>query len=139
MSINVGENRGIAKDMPGIIGEGLLVGRVTEIGLNTATILLLSDRQSVVNAIVQDTRASGIVRGRHGLELLMDSIPQNEEIVNGQSIVTSGLGGGFPSGLLIVEIKEVHESSNELFKEARLLPAVNFDRLEIVFVLTGTH
>ena len=139
VSINVGENRGIAKDMPVIIGEGLLVGRVTEIGLNTATILLLSDRQSVVNAIVQDTRASGIVRGRHGLELLMDSIPQNEEIVNGQSIVTSGLGGGFPSGLLIGEIKEVHESSNELFKEARLLPAVNFDRLEIVFVLTGTH
>ncbi len=137
--INVGENRGIARDMPVIMGEGLLVGRVTEVGFNTATVLMLNDRQSVVNAVVQDTRASGIVRGKHGLELLMDSIPQNEEISAGQSIITSGLGGGFPSGLLIGEIKEVQESSNELFKEVRLLPAVNFDRLEIVFVLTGTR
>ncbi len=139
VSINVGENRGLSKDMPVIIGDGLLVGRVADVGFNTATVLLLSDRQSVINAVVQDTRASGIVRGRHGLELLMDSIPQNEEIAGGQSVITSGLGGGFPSGLLIGEIKEVQESSNELFKEARLLPAANFDRLEIVFVLTGTH
>lgn len=139
VEVNVGENRGIVKDMPVILGDGLLVGRVTVVGFNSATVLLLSDRQSVVNAIVQDTRASGIVRGKHGLELLMDSIPQNEGISAGQMVITSGLGGGFPAGLLIGEIKEVQESSNELFKEARLLPVVNFDRLEIVFVLTGTH
>lgn len=139
VEINVGENRGIAKDMPVILGDGLLVGRVTVVGFNSSTVLLLNDRQSIVNAVIQDTRASGIVRGKHGLELLMDSIPQNEAIEAGQSVVTSGLGGGFPAGLLIGEIKEVQESSNELFKEARLLPAVNFDRLEIVFVLTGTN
>jgi rod shape-determining protein MreC len=138
IEINVGTTRGIANDMPVIISDGLLVGRVSQVGLTTAMVTLLSDRQSVISAVVQDTRATGIVRGRRGLELLMDSIPQTEDVETGQAVVTSGLGGDFPAGLMIGEIKEVHESDNELFKEARLTPAVVFDRLEIVFVLTET-
>lgn len=138
IEVNVGKSKGIEIDMPVIISSGLLVGRVTEVFENTSTVILIIDKQSSINALVQDTRASGIVNGEHGLDLKMDLIPQNEDIESGQSVVTSGLAGVFPSGLLIGEVGEIQESQNALFKEARINPAVDFDHLEIVFVVTGS-
>ncbi|MFC1721344.1 rod shape-determining protein MreC [Patescibacteria group bacterium] len=139
IEINVGKNKGVEVDMPVIVSAGLLVGRVTEVFETTASVILLVDKQSSINAIVQDTRASGIINGEHGLDLRMDLIPQNEEIQSGQTVVTSGLAGIFPAGLLIGEVGEVQESQNALFKEARITPAVDWDHLEIVFVVTGSR
>lgn len=137
IQVNVGANQGISVDMPVIVGEGLLVGRISEVFPSSATILLMIDKQSSVNAVVQDTRASGIIHGEHGLDLQMELIPQNEDVQSGQSVVTSGLAGIYPSGLMIGTVAEVQESENALFKEARLNPAADFDHLEIVFVVTG--
>jgi len=138
IEINVGANQGISVDMPVIVGEGLLVGRVSEVFPGSATVLLINDKQSSVNAVVQDTRASGIIHGEHGLDLQMELIPQNEDVQPQQSVVTSGLAGIYPSGLLVGTVAEVQESENALFKEARLAAAADFDHLEIVFVVTGS-
>lgn len=137
IEINVGSNQGVQSGLPVIVSAGLLVGKVVTVSETTSTIQLLTDRQSSVNAVVQDTRANGIVSGEHGLDLKMDLIPQNEGIEPGQSVVTSGLEGLYPGGLLIGKVDKVQESQNALFKEARLLPAVDFTHLEIVFVVLG--
>ncbi|EKD49377.1 MAG: hypothetical protein ACD_63C00167G0005 [uncultured bacterium] len=138
IEINVGRDRGIENDMPVIISSGLLVGRVTEVFETTSNVLFIVDKRSVVNAVVQDSRATGIVKGEHGIGLIMESVPQNEDINKGNTIVTSGLGGIYPEGLVIGEVYELKKSSNALFKEARIKPAVDFDTLELVFVVVGT-
>ncbi len=139
IEINIGSSRGIEENMPVIVSQGLLAGIVTEVFETSSTVLLLPDKQSNVNAVVQDSRASGIVKGQHGLDLRMELIPQNEEINTGQTIVTSGLAGVFPAGLLIGVAHDIEETPNSLFKEARIEPAVDFDHLEIVFVITGAR
>jgi rod shape-determining protein MreC len=138
VEINIGTSQGVKTDMPVIVSAGLLVGKVVTVRETTATVQLLIDRQSSVNALVQDTRANGIVSGKHGLDLKMDLIPQNEGIEPGQSVVTSGLEGIYPGGLLVGQVDQVQESQNALFKEARLIPVVDFSHLEIVFVVLGT-
>ncbi len=139
IEINVGARQGVAVDMPVIVSEGLLVGRVVEVFAGTSTVLLTIDKQSSINAVVQDTRANGIVHGEHGLDLRMELIPQNEDIQPEQTVVTSGLAGIYPAGLLVGKVGEVRESQNALFKEARLDPVTDFDHLEIVFVVTGAN
>lgn len=134
--INRGEKDGVKVNMPVIFSRGLLVGRVVETYRSTAKVLLAVDSSSVIPAIVQNTsRPSGLIKGEHGTGLLMETIPQDKTLNKGDLVITSGLGGDFPKGLVIGQVEEVKNSDNQLFKEARVQPLVDFNKLEMVFVI----
>lgn len=135
--IDKGKKNGVEKDMPVIASSGILVGYVFEAYDDYSKVLLITDKNSVINAVVQDTRATGNIKGQHGIGLLMESIPQNESVKEGDTVVTSGLSGQFPKGLLIGKVESVQESQNQLFKEARVSPSADFEQLEICFVITS--
>ena len=134
--IDIGVRDGVAPDMP-VITERGLVGRVIHVNPNSAQVLLLIDPASSVNAIIQNTRVEGLVRGEIGGTLLMERIPQGETISPGDLVLTSGLGGTFPDKLVIGQIIEVNQQDLDLFQTARIRPTVNFADLETVLVLTG--
>ena len=134
--INVGANDGIAKDMPVITHRGL-VGRVTEVGPNSAQVLLMIDPASSVNAVIQNSRVEGIIRGELGGTLVMERLPQGENVAPGDLVLTSGLGGNFPDKLVIGQITEVFQRDLDLFQAARVRSTVDFGRLETVLVLTA--
>ena len=135
LTIDRGSRDGVKAGMPVITARGL-VGQVREVRANSAKVVLLTDPSSGVNALVQRSRATGIVEGQTGPNLVLRYLPQTEGIAQpGDLVLTSGLGGHFPRRLLIGEITEVKRSDVEMFQEARLRPAVDFDRLEIVFVV----
>jgi rod shape-determining protein MreC len=133
--INKGGGDGVIQDAAVIISGGVLVGRVVEVTERHSKVLLITDGNSLVNALVQESRSSGIVRGQHGLGLRIDTIPQNEHIESGNTVITSGLGGVFPKGLIIGTIKEVTDSDNELFQEAIVQPLFHPRDLEIVYIV----
>lgn len=133
--IDKGSSSGIQKDMAVIISEGILVGRISEVFKDSSKVLLITDSRSLVNATVQETRATGIVRGQHGLGLVMDTIPQNEVVQKDDVIITSGLGGVFPKGLVIGKIKELKNTDNELFQEATVQPLFHLKDVELVFII----
>lgn len=135
LTIDKGTESGIKNGAPVITDSGLLVGQVREAGWRSSKVLLTTDSNSSINAVVQDSRASGIVKGDHGLGLTMGLIPQDEVIKEGDRVVTSGLGGEFPKGLVLGEVQSVSQQANELFQTARLKPAVSFRDVEIVFVI----
>lgn len=137
IELDRGSDDGVQKDMPIIISGRMLVGKVFDVSAHTAKVLLIVDSASATNALVQDSRASGIIRGEHGLGLTMDTIPQGEEVKAGNRVITSGLGGIYPKGLLIGEVEEVFANPNELFQTARVKPYIRFKDLEMVFVLRG--
>lgn len=112
-----------------------VIGRVIAVSPATSRILLVTDPSSSVNGLVQGSRALGVVSGSRGGRLTMRYIPQGESISVGDLILTSGLGGNFPRGLPLGTVISVRQKDIELFQEAEVLPAVNMDRLEIVFII----
>jgi rod shape-determining protein MreC len=134
--VDVGAREGIAKDMPVITDRGL-VGRVTAVGPNSAQVLMLIDPGSVVNAVIQGSQATGIVRGNIDGTLFMERIPQNETINPSDIVLTSGLGGNFPDKLVIGQITEVSQRDQDMFQTARIRPTVDFGKLEKMLIVTS--
>ncbi len=136
LTLDVGREAGIAPNMPVITDRGL-VGRIREVGNGWSRVLLIIDRSSSVNALTQSTRASGLVEGQVDGSLAMRSISQGDVVSVGDTVFTSGLGGNFPRQILIGQIVEVDRKDYELYQTAVVQPTVDFDRLEVVLVITG--
>lgn len=134
--IDVGARHGVAPDMP-VITERGLVGRVTAVGPNSAQVLLLIDPASAVNARLQNSGVTGLVRGQLDGSLIMERIPQGEKVSRGDIVLTSGLGGNFPAKLVIGQVTDVTQRDLDIFQEAHIRPTVDFGKLEVVLVLTA--
>jgi rod shape-determining protein MreC len=134
--IDIGKRQGIGKGMP-VVTERGLAGHIHSVGTNWAKVLLIIDPSSSVAAMTQSMRAPGIVSGRLGRDLVMDYIPQEEQVAVGDVILTSGMGGSYPKALVIGQVTEVHQRDIEAFQRAVVHPSVNFGRLETVLVITG--
>ena len=134
--VDVGARTGVARNMPVITDRGL-VGRVAAVGPNSAQVLLLIDPASAVNAIVQNSRATGIVRGNIDGTLSMGRISPNETVNPGDIVLTSGLGGNFPDKLVIGQVTEVEQRDQDMFQVARIRPTVDFGKLETMLIVTS--
>lgn len=134
--VDVGARDGVARDMPVVTDRGL-VGRVTAVSPNAAQVLMLIDPASAVNAVIQNSRSTGIVRGNIDGTLIMERIPQGEKVNPGDIVLTSGLGGNFPGKLVIGQITEVVSRDQELFQTAHIRPTVDFGKLEILLIVTS--
>lgn len=135
VTLDVGRRVGIERNMPVITSRGL-VGRISDVGDTWSRVLLIIDVSSSVSAIAQSTRATGLVEGRvDGLPVMRD-IPQADTVSVGDTVFTSGLGGNFPRQLLIGQIVSVERNDSDLYQTAVVQPTVDFDRLEMVLVVT---
>jgi len=132
--LDQGSRSGVAKGMTVVTPRGL-VGQVIEVTPNTSKVLLITDVSSSVDALVQSNRAKGVVNGWRTANLTMIYIPQREKIQTGDRIVTSGLGGVYPSGVLVGMVTDVRQNDVDLFQDALVEPAVDFGRLEEVMVI----
>ena len=134
--IDSGSQQEIEKGMP-VVTERGLVGRITDVGSNWAKVMLIIDPSSSVNALIQSSRATGVVEGQVGESLLMKYIPQGETVNVNDIVLTSGLGGNFPQKLIIGQVTAVHQRDIEMFQQADIRPTVDFNNLEIVLVITN--
>jgi rod shape-determining protein MreC len=134
--IDVGARDGIAENMP-VITERGLVGQVTAVGPNSAQVLMLIDPASSVNALIQNSRVTGLVRGQIDGTLTMERIPPNEKVNPGDIVLTSGLGGKFPNKLVIGQVTEVLKRDQDMFQTARIRPTVDFGKLETMLIITS--
>jgi rod shape-determining protein MreC len=137
LTINVGAQQGAGTGMSVVSGGAGLVGRVSDVGPRTAQVRLLTDLDSSVAALLQTTRGTGLVVGQPDGSLQMQYIPQEEEVRVGDIVLTSGLGGMMPKGLVIGQVTAVEQKEYETFQTATVRPAVDFRRLELALVITG--
>lgn len=133
--INRGARDGVTEGMPVVTEKGL-VGRVTQVSANAAQVLLITDPISAVNARLLNSRAEGSVLGQAG-GLRMTYIDLNATLQEGDTAVTSGLGGNFPEGIIIGQVTSIRQFQFELFQEAEIRSLNDFDRLETVLVITN--
>ncbi|HYK74636.1 MAG TPA: rod shape-determining protein MreC [Pseudoneobacillus sp.] len=140
--INKGKVDGIKENMPVITAKGL-IGKVKNISQFTSTIQLLStmDPKYRISSIIQaDKEVFGLVEGYDDQKelLLIKTIPYNAEIKKGQNVVTSGLGGVFPEGLVIGKVVDVVPDQYGLNLTAYVKPGANFYDIENVMVINRT-
>lgn len=136
ITINRGSKDGVREGMT-VITPAALVGRVVRTSPTTARVLLITDASSSVTAMIQNSRAKGVVNGQRREILLMKYIPQSEVVRTGDKVITSGIGGVFPEGILIGHIINVSQRDIDIFQEAQIEPAVDFGTLETVLVITN--
>lgn len=140
ITIDRGLRQGVQNGMP-VISPGGLVGCVGSVSENSAQVNLITDREMAVGAIIQKTReTNGIVEGLgDSNELRMINIPYYSKISEGDRIISSGLSATYPPGINIGTVTEVTREPNGLLQVAMIKPAVDFNKLEEVFVITGYH
>ena len=139
--LDLGSEQGIEEGMPVVTNLGL-VGRITEVNPTTSKVLLITDPNSGVNAILSNSRVNGVIKGVPGGTLIMDYIPQDVVISVGEDILTSGLtseigGGRFPKGIPIGQVVQIIQSDEEVSQQAIVIPAVDFAKLDLVLVITN--
>lgn len=134
ITINKGEGDGIRKGMAVISPEGV-VGQILRAAPRHSVVLLITDYNSAIDSIIQRTRAKAIVEGRGENRCQLKYLLRAEDVVAGDIVVTSGLGGNFPKGLMIGEIEKVDKKGHGVFQYAELVPSVNFTKLEELIVI----
>jgi rod shape-determining protein MreC len=132
--VDRGSDHGVQAGQPVITAKGV-VGLVTRTSRHAAKTMLVLDRQSRIGAVVQRSRARGVVRGRGTNQLEFEIVARGADVEVGDVVITSGMGGVYPKGLRIGEVVEVPDPGGSLMQTVLLEPAVDFGRLEQVFVL----
>ncbi len=135
LTIDVGRSSGVEVGMA-VVSNGALVGMIDNVSDYSSRVFLASDVDFRIRALGQDNRANGIVSGQIGTGYSMDKIIQGETIKKGESVVTAG-SGLVPKGLLIGTVESIDSSDNAVFQLANLRPAINLNKLELVFVVKG--
>jgi rod shape-determining protein MreC len=131
--INRGTRDKVAKGLPVVTHDGL-VGQVVHAAPTLSQVMLLTDFRSGVDALVQRTRAGGVVAGRGRNVAELKFLPVGADLQTGDRLVSSGMGGVFPKGLIIGEVKDIHRNGRPM-QQVEIQPSVDFSHLEEVLVL----
>ncbi len=116
-----------------VLSSGIFIGQVKEVYQTTSKIVLVTSKDSLIQAMLQNSRSKGILRG--GISgLFLENIMQDTEFKKDEYIVTSGLGGTIKSGLLIGRADEVQTSNSSIYKSISVEPLVDLSKLELIFI-----
>ena len=139
LTLSHGTDQDIAVGDCVVSAEGYLIGVVSKVGLNWSTVLTVVDTDTELGARIFRTGEIAVAEGDFSLmgegKLKLSYLKANEEVLIGDQIVTSGLGGYYPSGLVIGSVESVRTDDDGLARYAVLAPMVDFDALTELFVI----
>lgn len=136
LTINKGRADGITENMA-VVNEDGLIGKTVNVTENTADVLLIIDSGGSLGGMLQESSIDGVLQGIGGGKglITMTKLPYNADIQLNDVVVSSGVGGVFPAGLLVGTVVKVNTSSDGLSKEAIVEPYCDFDNIKFVLVI----
>lgn len=138
--VNVGTNQGVDLGAAVVSGEGIYVGKITEIGKHSATVSALTDpAHTVAVSLLNESRTIGVASGSVGDLLQIDYIPTDEAIQENDLVVTSGLEVHIPSGLIVGIVNTVSQETDSPFQQAIVEPLADVRRLSSVLILLSPN
>jgi rod shape-determining protein MreC len=132
--INKGERDSIYVDQT-VINRNGLAGRAANVMADYSVVYLLTEPQCRVAARIKRSREQGIIRYSLSRGMFLDNLPQKGDVSIGDTIITSGLGGIFPEGLVIGTVTNINSPEREFFYRIDVNPAVNFNGLDELYIL----
>jgi len=136
--IDKGTKHGVKRGVAVVSPEGI-VGHVLQTSHHYGKVLLITDFNSSVDAVIQRSRAKGVVEGNGENLCRLKYASRTQDIQLGDKVVTSGLGGRYPKGLMIGKISKIEKKSYGLFQHAEIMLSADFTKLEEVFVIAETQ
>lgn len=144
LSINKGSADGISEGMPVINQRNVLFGKVFKVYKNFSSVMLVSNKNSVVNVKIQQAEDSasvpeidGAVKGNGGLKAYLDFIPIDREINQQDILVTSAIEKSFPKDLLVARVSKVEKNDQKPFQQAQLSLFLDVKAIDNLFVITN--
>ena len=137
VAIDHGSSDGVREGMIVVTEGRSLVGTVSKVFDDYAWVTLITDPKSAVSAMVQESRAEGVVAGNYGGELIMEFVGQGAAVKEGDFVLTSGVGGGYPADVVIGRVSRVRKTDQDLFQEVHVDHLASLTDLENVLVLTS--
>lgn len=136
--LNRGASDGVREGMV-VLSEGKsLVGHVSGVTANHAWVTLVTDPSSAVSAVVQESRAAGVVVGTGDGDVMdMQYVRQGQAVHEGDTVMTSGEGGKTPPGLVIGRVTRVQANDQDLFQQVTVQPIATLSRLDTVLIMTS--
>jgi rod shape-determining protein MreC len=131
--IEGGANRSFVKYLPLVNGEGL-IGRVVQVMPQLSLVQLLRDPGGRASVMTRRGRVVGILQSDNGIDLFV-RYRTDDTVFDADTVVTSGLGGTYPKGLLVGSVTGTQDDDNPLFRRARVRPFVDFNRVEEAFIM----
>lgn len=136
--LDKGSNDGITAGQPTIANQGVIVGKILRVEQNRSFLELLTSPESqLAAALAQTSGTSGLIKGKIGNYLVMEQIPQSQQIKNGDLIITSGLEEKVPRGFLVGSVAQVEGVSGQIFKTAGIAPAFSYQNLQFLTIIKG--
>lgn len=132
--VDQGKEQGVRLGLP-VLASGGIVGRVVDAYSGYAKVMLIVDRNSAADAVVQRTRVRGILQGKGGNRCSLEYVPKNADVVVGDLVVASGLGGIYPAGLIFGRITQASKKTGGVFQEVEVTPAADLSALEEVLIV----
>ena len=132
--IDKGTADGIEAGTP-VVGTGGVVGRVVDVSWNVSKVLLLVDYNSNIDALIQRNRSQGVLQGAGSRGCELKYVQRSDDVRKGDVVVSSGLAGVFPKGLLLGIVEEAEKKEADLFQRIMVNPTLDITRLEEVLVI----
>jgi rod shape-determining protein MreC len=132
--IDKGKNDGVETGMAVVVPKGI-AGQITDVFANYSKVLLIIDHNSAVDALVQNDRARGIIKGGTAEQCFLKYVLRKHDIKIGDIVVSSGLDGVFPKGLAVGYVSGVIKPKSGIFQEVTVTPYVDFEKLEEVLIV----
>lgn len=132
--IDKGRSDGLQKGLAVVLPTGI-AGQVIEASGHYAKVMLIIDRNSAVDALVQRSRARGIIKGASADQCRFEYVLRKNDVQIGDTVIASGLDGVYPKGLRIGRVSDLSERSSDIFYEITVTPFVDYEKLEEVLVI----
>jgi rod shape-determining protein MreC len=132
--IDIGKSEGAALGLP-VLSRGGIVGRIIEVYPHFAKVMLIVDRNSGADAIIQRNRVRGILQGKGGNRCSLEYVPKNTDVEVGDLVLASGLGGIYPAGQVFGRVTQVDKKTSGPFQEIIITPGENLSALEEVLIV----
>lgn len=137
-TISVGSDDGVRVGM-GVMSSCGLYGQVESVSAGTSVVRLITDADSSVSAMIQGTRATGIITGSYDGTLVMEYVSVESSVGEGDIVITSGAGGTYPRGIIVGTVASVEKDSTKMYYRIIVNPISSIRNCEEVLVLTGNE
>jgi rod shape-determining protein MreC len=132
--IDQGRSQGVEAGQA-VVAPGGIVGRIVEAYPRYAKVMLIVDRNSGADAMVQRSRVRGVLQGKGGNRCSLEYVPKNADVQEGDLVLASGLGGIYPQGLVFGQVTTADKKAEGVFQAVEVIPAVDLSSLEEVLVV----
>ena len=136
VTIDKGTSSGLSVGMPVTSSSGV-IGQIVECSATSSTVLMVTDESSSISAMVQSSRAQGMLNGSAAGEVSLDMIRTDQTVEVGDIVVTSGLGGVFPKGLPLGKVTSVEKNPGSMYYTIVVEPYAHTENAEEVLVITS--